>query len=127
VAKTILAVALFGGIGVFALSLAPDRLVPEVSAAEAASAIAQEAKPVVVAFVTRGCVFCKGSTRLLREVASDVGDDARFMQVDLAKYPEFAAQYDVVAVPTIVVFRDHTPHARTSLIGSKRELDMSLR
>jgi thioredoxin 1 len=60
--------------------------------------------PVVVEFWAEWCPPCKAMAPVLDSLARDTGDRLRILKVDADAYPELARRYEVVSVPTLLVF-----------------------
>jgi thioredoxin 1 len=103
-----------------------DSVLVAVDDVQAEALIDLDGRPVVIEFVVPGCHFCKGASRLLRQVAADTGDSVRYAQIDLSEHTLLADRFAIQAVPTILVFRDRTLLGRTSIIESKAALDKLL-
>ncbi len=69
-----------------------------------ASLIAGE-KPVLVDFFAEWCGPCKHMGPILHELKHRVGDRISIIKVDVDRSPAVAAQYQVQAVPTLILFR----------------------
>lgn len=72
--------------------------------------------PVVVDFTAAWCPPCRVMKPILAELA-DERDDLRFVQLDVDDHPEIAARYDVLSMPTFIVFRHGRPVGR--LVGAR--------
>lgn len=71
--------------------------------------------PVYVDFYAEWCSPCKSFERILLEVEKKVSDVAKIYRVDIDKEPELAERFAVMSVPTLILFRDKSPHR--TLIG----------
>ncbi len=82
----------------------------------------QDTRPVLVDFYADWCGPCKMLAPILKEVASELGDQARVIKIDVDKNQELAAQYQVRGVPTLILFRDGEQLWRTSGLMQKQDL-----
>lgn len=62
--------------------------------------------PVLVEFGAEWCPPCKAMAPVLADLASEYGDRLRVLTVDADAEPALTARYDVVGLPTLLVFRD---------------------
>lgn len=77
-------------------------------------------RPVVVDFWAPWCRPCDAVTELLEELeASGRAEGLRFAKLDIDASPETAAGYDVLSIPTVIVF-DRGEPAETVLGARSR-------
>lgn len=62
-------------------------------------------KPVLVDFFATWCGPCQAMTPVLAELAQEVGDTATIIKIDVDKNPQVAGHFQVMGVPTFVVFQ----------------------
>jgi len=62
-------------------------------------------KPVLVDFHAVWCGPCKMISPFIDEIAEEMQDRAIVAKLDIDKCPEIAAQYGVMSVPTLIVFK----------------------
>jgi thioredoxin 1 len=60
--------------------------------------------PVIVEFWAAWCPPCKMIAPILDSIAADFPDRLRIFKVNTDERPELAARYEVMSVPTILVF-----------------------
>ena len=63
-------------------------------------------KPTLVDFFATWCGPCQMLSPILEEVSSEVGDTAKVLKVDIEKNMDFARQYNVRSVPTLIIFKE---------------------
>jgi thioredoxin 1 len=62
--------------------------------------------PVFACFTTRWCHHCYPTCLFANELVSEYDGHVKFVRVDTEKSPEIAERYHVIAVPTILIFRN---------------------
>ena len=63
-------------------------------------------KPVLVDFYATWCGPCKAMHPVLEQLKSEVGDSVRIIKLDVDRARSAAEQYGIMAVPTLMLFRD---------------------
>ena len=89
--------------------------------------IVDSSTPVLVDFHAEWCGPCKMQSPILKEVASEIGNKARIIKIDVDKNQEIAARYQVRGVPTLILFKEGKILWRTSGLADKRELLQNLK
>jgi thioredoxin 1 len=84
-------------------------------------------KPVLVDFSAEWCGPCKMMAPILKQVANSMGDDARILKVDVDRNPDAARAYNVMGVPTLIVFNQGDIAWRRSGVVQAPELISVLR
>jgi len=79
-------------------------------------------KPVVIDFFAEWCGPCKLMTPVLQEVKAQIGDRATILKMDIDKNPEFANQYHIQAVPTLLMIKEGKVIWRKSGVVAAREI-----
>ena len=63
-------------------------------------------KPVLVDFYATWCGPCKVMGPVIEELGKELEGKARVLKVDVEKNQAVAGQYNVQAVPTLIIFKD---------------------
>jgi thioredoxin 1 len=74
-------------------------------------------KPVVVDFWAEWCGPCRAVEPILDELAERYGDRIRFAKLDIDANVETAARYDVLSIPTAILFEGGEP--QETVIGAR--------
>ena len=80
-------------------------------------AISSADKPVLVDFTASWCGPCHAIKPVLEEVAGDHADKLEIVQLDVDANPETTLRYDVMSMPTLILFKDGVPQKK--LIGAR--------
>ena len=63
-------------------------------------------KPTLVDFFATWCSPCQMLSPILESVSTEVGDSAKVLKVDIEKNMDFAREYGVRSVPTLILFKE---------------------
>jgi thioredoxin 1 len=74
-------------------------------------------KPVLVDFTAAWCGPCHAIKPILEEVAAENGDKIEIVQLDVDENPRTTLRYDVMSMPTLILFQDGVPQKK--LIGAR--------
>lgn len=86
-----------------------------------AEAIAGE-KPTLVDFFATWCGPCKMLTPIVEEIADEIADEISVYKLDIDEATETAEKYGIVAVPTLLLFKDGTVTGK--LVGYREKEDL---
>jgi thioredoxin len=65
--------------------------------------------PVLVDFYATWCGPCQMMAPILEQVGVQLKDRLQVVKIDTDKYPEIASQYQIHALPTLVLFKNGEP------------------
>jgi thioredoxin len=65
--------------------------------------------PVLVDFYADWCGPCQMMVPILEQVNLQLKDQLRIVKIDTEKYTELASQYNIAALPTLVLFKQGKP------------------
>jgi len=76
----------------------------------------------IVDFFATWCPPCKMLAPVVEKVSEEYGNKLNFYKVNVDENNETAAKYQIMSVPTLVIFRDGNPVKRTSGYMGEKEL-----
>ncbi len=68
--------------------------------------------PVLVDFYATWCGPCQIMAQVLEQVGAQMRNQIQIIKIDTDKYPSLASQYQIQALPTLVIFKDGQPVKR---------------
>lgn len=78
----------------------------EIKEADFKNKVLQSKVPVLVDFYATWCGPCKAMGEILEEVAADVKNKAAIVKVDVDESKELSGKYNIMSVPTLILFED---------------------
>ncbi len=66
-------------------------------------------KPILVDFYATWCGPCQLMANVLEQVKAKQQDQLQIVKIDTDKYPALASQYEIHALPTMVLFKGGQP------------------
>ena len=79
-------------------------------------------KPVLVDFWAEWCGPCKLIAPVLEEISDEYGDKLTIAKLNIDENPQSPASYDVMSIPTMVVFQDGVEKKR--IVGARPKAAM---
>jgi thioredoxin 1 len=76
--------------------------------------VIESAEPVLVDFTAVWCQPCKMLDPVVEELANDWEDTVRVFKLDVDEHPNVAMNYQIMGVPTLMLFKDGKPVERVT-------------
>ncbi|AFZ24296.1 thioredoxin [Cylindrospermum stagnale PCC 7417] len=83
--------------------------------------------PVLVDFYADWCGPCQMMVPILEKVNNQLKDRLRIVKIDTEKYTELASQYQISALPTLVLFKQGQPVERIEGVVQAEQLVQHLK
>lgn len=96
--------------------LAPVAL-PEVTDASFEEDVLQSDRPAVVDFWAPWCGPCRVVNPIIEDLESQHGERVRFYKLNVDENPATAASYNVLSIPTVILFERGEP--QETVIGAR--------
>ena len=79
-------------------------------------------RPVLVDFTAEWCGPCKTIVPILEELSAEQAGKLDVVSIDVDENPKTTLRYDVMSMPTLILFRDGQPARRLVGARGKRHL-----
>lgn len=79
-------------------------------------------KPVLVDFYATWCGPCQMMSPILEQVGASLRDRVQVVKIDTDRYPTIASQYQIHALPTLVLFKNGQPVERIEGVVQANQL-----
>jgi len=84
--------------------------------------IGSNTEPVLVDFWAEWCGPCKMVAPILEEIAGEQAGSLTVAKVNVDEAPELARRFQVMSIPTLILFQDGKPV--TQIIGAKSKMQL---
>lgn len=85
---------------------------PHLTSADFATTLAkatEAGKPVMVDFYAEWCGPCKLAAPIIDKLSTELADQITIAKVDVDANNDLAAQFGVMSIPTVIIFKDGQP------------------
>lgn len=79
-------------------------------------------KPVMVDFFADWCGPCKMMAPIVEELATELYGKAKVGKINVDENPDIAVEYNVMSIPTLIIFRNGKEEKRFVGVRDKEEL-----
>ncbi|MEZ4919882.1 MAG: thioredoxin [Saprospiraceae bacterium] len=90
------------------------------------SELIRSEKPVLIDFSAEWCGPCKALAPILEDVKRQMGEKATIVKLDVDRNPMIASSYNIMSVPTMIIFSKGKPVWRRSGVAPATEMVQAL-
>ena len=84
-------------------------------------------KPVLIDFWASWCGPCKMMSPVIDKIAEEMGDTVKVCKINIDEEQNLAVKYNVMSIPTFIVFKDGKEAARSVGVQDKEEIKNMLK
>lgn len=101
-------------------------MLKEITEENFADEVLKEGRAVVVLFKSQWCAHCKQMLLIVKELAQEYLREIKAAVVDIAENQKMAVRFEVLSIPTILIFKGGVLKERFSGIITKEEIIKSI-
>ena len=94
-----------------------------VSSSNFSEEVLKSDKPVLVDFWADWCMPCKILGPIIESIAKDYSDKIKVAKLNVDEAGDVASQYNIISIPTLIIFKDGKPVKQRVGAGSKKALE----
>lgn len=87
------------------------------------SEVLNSKKPVLVDFYADWCGPCKMMAPVVEEIAEELQDKVKVGKINVDDNQDLAMEYNVMSIPTLIIFKDGKEDKRFVGVTDKEELE----
>jgi thioredoxin 1 len=88
--------------------------------------VLQTSNPVIVEFGAEWCIPCKRIEPILEELAQEWDGNVQLIKIDVDSNVNLTMRYNVMGVPTIILFKNGSPLVRLTGAQNRKKLHTKL-
>lgn len=86
------------------------------------SEVLESGLPVLVDFWASWCGPCRMVSPIVDEIAEEAGDKFKVGKINVDEQPELASQFNVMSIPTLIVFKNGAAYKTSVGVRSKADI-----